>query len=341
MTLKCCLEKAFPLCVMTLVLLALPKLISAHPLSDKLEAFNNSAPFRPASDDLSPNDALLKYFKGKKFTCRNDVEFSPREDAGAAQALTELVEYTAAGDHEEGFWLDANHRQKREELLDAALKAGSWKAAYLDNVWAIRYPSEDKPAEAASAALIKQAQDGVPIALYKYSTYLFGWDDDSMYRLLNEAIDRGSPQAMALVGGTIVMQASPLWPLGNDMLECAVSHGYANAYHSLGVLADMQGRRLDAYRLWEKGANGGCGECLSRMNEFATMRRRYTPATLKEEMTPELQQIKTFYQKNFLYELSELPETYLRIPERLEFHPTDAELLSLLKRQRILRGEAD
>lgn len=52
-------------------------------------------------------------------------------------------------------------------------------------------------------------------------------------------------------------------------------------------------------------------------------------------------QIRTFYQKNFLYELSELPETYRRLPEPLEFHPSDAELLSLLKRQWILRGEAD
>jgi hypothetical protein len=311
----------------------------AQSLTTELEAFNHSPAFGPASDDLSPDENLLRYYQGMSFVCRNDLDSSPKENADAAQALRAFLDYSTAGDQEENFWFDAEHKQKLEDLLAAAVKAGSWKATYLDSLWAIKFPSKAKSAEAASAALRKQAQEGIPIALYKYSTYLFGRDDDSMYRLLSEAIERGSPQAMASAGGIIVMQSRPMWPLGKALLECSASHGYADAYGSLGVLADMQGRRLDAYRLWEQGANGGCRNCLVQMSVLATVRKGYTPATPMEDLTPELERIKAFYQENFFYQISELPDTYRRLPKEMEFHPSDTELLRLLERQKMLRTE--
>lgn len=333
-------ERIASLVFMALLLTAFSGPTPARSLSDELEKFNQSPPFGPASDDLSPDENLLRHYQRKSFDCRDDLESSPRETVNAARALRAFLEYSMAGDQGERYWDDAEHRQRREDLLAAAIKAGSWKAVYLDSVWAIRFPSKIKPAEIASATLRKQAQEGVPIALYKYSTYLFGRSNDSMYGLLSEAIERGSPQAMAMVGGTIVMQARPLWPLGKALLECSASHGYAAAYGSLGVLADMQGRRLDAYRLWEQGANGGCSACLRHMSELATVRKGYTPATPMEDLTPEVERIKSFYRNNFFYEISELPDTYRRIPKEMEFHAADAELLSLLRRQQQSRADA-
>ncbi|MFP8580009.1 hypothetical protein AB9C65_10815 [Klebsiella pasteurii] len=280
---------------------------------------------------------MMKYFQNIKFACHNASGFTPEESQIAAKSFSELVQYTSEGDQIKDFWYNPEHKQKREGLLATAIKAGSWKAAYVNSVWAIKYPDAETPADVASTKLRELVSQGIPIAAYKYATYLFGRDDESMYYLYAEAIKRGSPQAMSAVGGTIVVRVQELHPLGRQLLECAAGQGYAEAYDHLGLLADMEGRRLDAYRLWEKGINEGCEGCIRRMSNLAKVRRGYSADVPMMELMPELTKIKKFNENNFFYQLTELPDFYRSLPDELVFHLKDSELLSLLKLEKVSR----
>lgn len=143
---------------------------------------------------------------------------------------------------------------------------------------------------------------------------------------------------MSAVGGTIVVRVQELHPLGKQLLECAVGQGYAEAYDHLGLLADMEGRRLDAYRLWEKGINEGCEGCIKKMSNLAKVRHGYSADVPMMELMPELTRIKEFNENNFFYQLTELPDFYRRLPEELIFHLNDSELLSLLKLEKFSRA---
>lgn len=159
-----------------------------------------------------------------------------------------------------------------------------------------------------------------------------------MYYLYAETIKRGSPQAMSAVGGTIVVRVQELHPLGKQLLESAVGQGYAGAYDHLGLLADMEGRRLDAYRLWEKGINEGCEGCIKKMSNLAKVWHGYSADEPMMELMPELTRIKEFNENNFFYQLTELPDLYRRLPEKLIFHLNYFDLLSLLKLEKFSRA---
>lgn len=302
--------------------------ITAHAIT--LENFNHVPASYGSSDRLSVDSQLLAEFKDKKFVCRNEADFLPKESTAAAEAFSQLVKYALAGDQIENFWMDKEHKDKRESLLAAAVKEGSWKAVYLDTIWTLSYPSNPEEAAKASEKLQELIQQGVPIAAYQYGSALYGRDYKTMYRLLSGAVDRGSPQAMALVGGNIVPQAKELHPIGKEMLQCAVKQGFAPAYMSLGKLAWMEGHRLDAYRLWEKGVNEGCAGCSEYLEQIGRVRRGYTLATPMLQQVPELEAINKFYENNFFYNLSELKDFERPLPENLAFHLNDKELLKLL-----------
>ncbi|MCS6085898.1 hypothetical protein LNN85_12980 [Klebsiella pneumoniae subsp. pneumoniae] len=113
-------------------------------------------------------------------------------------------------------------------------------------------------------------------------------------------------------------------PLGKQLLACAVGQGYAEAYDHLGLLADMEGRRVDAYRLWEKGINEGCEGCIKKMSNLAKVRHGYSADVPMMELMPELTRIKEFNENNFFYQLTELPDFYRRLPDELIFHLNDS-----------------
>lgn len=311
--------------------------VPAESLQARLARFNHSPVWQSSNSD-EPNSELTGRFRGKLFVCRNANDHTPQDDAVASRAFGDFVEYNAQGDRIQNFWNDAGHKQKRESLLAAAVKTGSWKAAYMDSVWSLRYPKAGESHERAVAHLESLVRQGVPLAAYKYATYLFGRDDKAMYELLDEAIQRGSPDAMELVGASIVVQSKELRPVGKAMLDCALSQGHAAAYAPLGQLADMEGRRVDAYRLWLQGANSGCESCARSLESFAKIRSGYTAASSASELLPELARIEKFYSDNVLYELSELPDVYRPLPADMAFHVSDEDLLKLLELEQVTRA---
>lgn len=329
---------AFFRCFVAVLCVAFSSLNFAGVAPNTLEAFNSSPTWDGTSAEISDDPALVAQFKGKNFVCRDVNDYTPKESEAAAHAFSEFVLYSIAGDKVDNFWMDETHRKERERLLSTALKAESWKADYLDSVWTIRYSKDAKTRQAADARLIKLVEKGVPIAVYKYARYLFGRDGKYMYYLLDAAIDRGSPNAMVSVGTTIIVQSKALRPIGKAFLECAASRGHASAYKGLGILADMEGRRLDAYRLWGKGVNEGCEACISYMLNIAKS-RDYSPNRSLEEFVPELVRIKKFHDESVFYRMTELSDFKRQLPAELFFHPGDAELLLLLKNEQALRNQ--
>lgn len=317
-----------------------------------LDEFNKSPMWENSSGEISDNPSLTKPFQGKNFICRDEVSFTPKEEAAASAAFSKFVEYVSRTDKVE----DSAHKKERENLLDAAIKAGSWKARYLDSVWSFRFPKVGDSKENAFARLVEIAGQGIPIAAYKLGSY-FGRQDDNMYYWFDAAIDRGSVNAMTSVGSTIVVQSKALRPIGKLMLECAVSKKHADAYNALGMLAHMEGRRLDAYRLWINGVNEGCKECFKHVeivaraqsyisnNSIASSRDKklslhfFENDSTSEEKSPALELIKKFYSVSWFYEISELSDFYRRLPKQMEFHPDDVALFLALKMERERRAE--
>ncbi len=311
------------------LLLMLPAF--AHADDRRLEEFNHSVRFDGVSADELDRTWISEFKKGD-FVCRNAVDYTPQETAPAQREFAEFVRFVKLGGADENFWTNPANRKKREDLMASAVKAGSWKGAYVDSVWSIRFPKPGQSPQEVSRQLEELVRQGIPISAYKYATYLYGRDDDTMHYLMKAAIDRGSPNAMEWVGGSIVVRSKQLRPLAKSMLACAAAQGNANAYADLGRLADMEGRKVDAFRLWVKGVNSGCDRCVENLARFAKIRTGYDPATTSlMDLMPELKQIDHFYSESFMYEDTELPDLFRPLPVALEFHPTDEDILKLLE----------
>lgn len=333
--------------IITITLLLMFANIASANSFTTLEDFNRLPPWDGTSTELSGDPELVARFQSKKFVCQEAVDLSPKESDVAARAFSAVVEYVSAGDKVENFWQDSAHRQMRETLLLAALKAGSWKAEYLDTVltlWSTRRPADSEAQKAAAKRLGALAQKGVPIAAYKYARRLFPYYITDMYEVDNYAIDTGSPHAMEAVGEKIILKSKELRPLAKALLECAASRGYGQAYKGLGVLASMDGRWLDAYRFWEKGVNEGCLDCINYVDQIGRVRASSSGASTEDrslylESAPDLIAIKKFHSDNFFYELSELSDFKRSLPSDKYFRPNDADVLQLLKLQNYLRTQ--
>lgn len=295
----------------------------------RLMQFNHAAPWDGVSAD-ELDHVLVKQYANKPFQCRRAIDYTPEETPAAVRAFSAFVEYSKHGDSVTAFWRDGAARERRAQLLAEAIDAGSWKAQYTDAVWAFRMASNEAARQLAGKRLAKLAERGFPVAIYTYATYLDAAPDEQA-RLFSEAIDRGSPEAMVIIGGSMIVRSKQLRSMGEAMLDCALSQGYVNAYWGLGRLADMQGRQVDAYRLWEKGANAGCAGCIDELMAFPKIR----PG---EDLMPEPKWIKAVLGRNLFYDMTRLQDLATPVPADLAFHVSDGDVLRLLKLRAALQG---
>jgi hypothetical protein len=303
-------------------------------IQNPLEKFNHSPPYDGVSA-YEMDHELNDHFKDKAFQCRNAGDYTPVDSDESIQAFDKFVQYVNQGSSARDFWMEPTNQTQREELLEAAISAGSWKAHYINAMWTLKTRGNNLEGDEAVSQLEALAAGGIPIAAYMYSRLFFGKDPAEEQRMLSEAVDRGSPEAMAMIGEHMVIRSKSLRSVGKSMLDCALAQGYSDAYRGLGKLADMEGRWVDAYRLWEKGANSGCDGCVRHMEDFAKVRVR--PA---QDEDPALLQIKKFYASRFLYRVSLLREFNTPLPKNMAFQFTDGELVKLLKLQQLTRRGA-
>ncbi|MFJ4430684.1 hypothetical protein ACIPZG_06905 [Pseudomonas sp. NPDC089395] len=326
---------------------------------DELQRFNN-LPETPVGEIPIDDDFLTAQFENKKFECRNVNQFTPKDDVAAARAFEQFVAYTKHSESDDNFFMGAGNRQRREALLTTALEAGSWKAAYVDAVWSARFPKKGETTADGLARVRGLAEKGIPIAIHKYASYIFV-DRKASYFAHDAAIDRGSPHSMTSIASRILKRTKELRPLAKQLLECAVSQGHGAAYEPLGQIAESEGRRLDAYRLWAEGVNKGCLECVKNMRVLGLVRagsfdrpvneaaawqrlalRSGDPGFLAlayekdaegevKDKTPELTAVWNYYNKVGQFGETALEEFERKLPDDLLFTLNDIELLDLLR----------
>jgi hypothetical protein len=311
----------------------------AASLSDDLKRFNQVE--IPADERTYPADEVsAAAFSNYKFKCERQEDFSPKESANGAAKLKEFMAYASA--HPAS---TCKEKIKCLALLKAAAKAGSWRADYIDLIWDISdNRSNQKALQSLEARLDNFAGQGTPIALYGYVRSHEDMPMEEMYRLLKVAIDRGSPQAMVQVGFDLGMRTLTLRPMAKEMLACAKSQQEPGAYGVLGKIAWTEGRWIDAYRLWEEGANLGCEDCIDKMKEFGALTRELTvTGEIRDSTTRQsndilnslqrLDALKDFYSKQFLYEITDMTELLVTAPTDMAFHVSDEQIVALIRKR--------
>lgn len=297
----------------------------------RLNNLNVPENFQPQEND----PALVNAFQHYQFDCRSESGFNPKESKTAQERFDAFVTYFN------------RHRtptdeqaKKRLDLLTAATKSGSWKAKYVDMIWEIREVRGGPRAQALAKELTGLAEEGIPIAIYQYVERMGGFYDqpDERNRMLKAAIDRGSPQAMALVGGSIASRSVVLRELGKKLLACAIKQGEPQAYESLGKIAWHEGRWVDAYRLWEQGANKGCEDCIGRMEQFSTLRADFHIDDGVHGSNSTLKALRGYYADQRLYQITNMHTLLTPASRELQFHVTDEQLVSLVKKESAARA---
>jgi hypothetical protein len=62
----------------------------AQSTDQRLEAFNRSPAWENSSGETSDNPSLVKPFQGKKFICRDEASFTPKENDTASAAFRQV-----------------------------------------------------------------------------------------------------------------------------------------------------------------------------------------------------------------------------------------------------------
>jgi hypothetical protein len=268
-------------------------------------------------------------FRDFRFDCRQQQNYSYRESPEAKAAVEKFLAYVT--EHP-----SPSDPQKTERLalLEAAIKAGSWRADYIDITWGI-WENRGRPQDAQPFAdrLQKMAHEGLPIAVHSLLRWTNGQYRNREYRmlLLKAAIERGNPNTMSDVGYNLGTHDLKLRPMAKQMLECAAGQGHADAYDGIGQIAWHEGRWIDAYRSWVKGANLGCEDCLGRIEDMVLLRPGHDIEEGTYDVDPKFKALRAFYAGQLIYEITELTELRIPAPAALQVTVSDASIVELIK----------
>lgn len=324
------MKKVIKLSALALLLVTQLCAAQTETVADQLRRFNQVS--IPDNERIieAVDDGAIAAFGNYKFTCRKQEDFSPEESAKAKKSLKNLLSFAAR--HPAPSQAQV---KETEDLMAKAIKAGSWRAKYIDlslRIWKGLH-WEQAAIPQLSEELADMTAEGIPAAAYGYVQWMGGLHDDKAerYRLLEAAIDRGNPQAMVLIGDLIGMHSMVLRPMGKEMLDCAASQGEPSAYGSMGKIAWREGRWVDAYRLWEKGLNAGCGSCFDAMRGLSRLKSRLGAGNETFDPRLQLDALRKFYSGQFLIQNSGMGELLEKAPQYMEFHVTDEQIVELIR----------
>ena len=294
-----------------------------------LQKYNNIPRSRDSLIVHATDNGDIAGFRDFKFECRQQQKYSNPESPEAKAALENFLAYFAAHPSP----TDAQ-KTERLALLEAAVKAGSWRADYIDITWGI-WDNRGRPRDAQPFAdrLHKMAHAGTPIAVHSLLRWTNGQYQDRKYRmlLLKAAIERGNPNTMSNVGYSLGTHDLELRPMAKQMLDCAAAQGDADAYNGIGAIASLEGRLIDAYRAWAKGANLGCDTCLRQIEDLVLLRPGHKISDGTSDVDPKFKALRAFYAKQFIYEITELTDLRITAPTALQVTVSDASIVQLIK----------
>lgn len=271
----------------------------------------------------------IKAFRGYQFKCRKEADFQDEETQEAKTRFDRFLQYAAQHDSP-----DAQQKQQRLSLLQAAIAAGSWRADYLDVIWGLwanrGHESEFKP---FADRLYAHARSGLPIAVHAIVEWNGGMYEDIPQRtaLLKAAIERGNPNAMASVGYNLGTHDLALRPMAKQMLDCAAAQGEPSAYDGIARLAWHEGRWVDAHRAWVQGANLGCERCLQQVESDIAMRPGHRVSDGTYNTDARYKALRTFYESQFLYGITHMNSLRVTAPAALHIQVSDEQIVQAIK----------
>jgi hypothetical protein len=297
--------------------------------AEDLRKYNHVRLSREAQFVDATDNGDIAGFRDFKFDCRQQQNYSYRESPEAKAAVEKFLAYVT--EHP-----SPSDPQKTERLalLEAAIKAGSWRADYIDITWGI-WENRGRPQDAQPYAerLSKLARQGLPIAVHGLLRWTNGQYEDRKNRLLllKAAIERGNPNTMSDVGYNLGTHDLKLRPMAKQMLDCAAGQGHADAYSGIGSIAWHEGRWIDAYRAWVKGANLGCEDCLRRIEDMVSLRPGHDIEEGTYNVDPKFKALRAFYAGQFIYEITELTDLRIPAPAALQVTVSEASIVELIK----------
>lgn len=296
-------------------------------LREELEHYNHLKLSPEAQVTDATDNGEIAAFRDFAFVCANQEDHLPKETPAARKAFERFVtEFEAHPDP------TVEDKRRRLDLLERAIKAGSWRAEYLDAVWGV-WDNRGAPKEAQPFMdrLAKLADEGNPLAFKALLTWTNGMYEDMPRRVrwLKTGIEGGNPQILSSVGYNLGTHSVLLRPMAVRMLDCAAAQGEAEAYDGLGRIAWQEGRWVDAYRAWERGANLGSEDCMDQFSGMDT----FAPISGDEYGTVEerLRTLRKHYSSQFLFEISHLPSLRHPAPEWKQVRFSDAQIIALIK----------
>lgn len=271
----------------------------------------------------------IEAFRGYQFKCQKEADFQDEETQEAKTRFDRFLQYAAQHDSP-----DAQQKQERLSLLQAAMAAGSWRADYLDVIWGL-WANRGRPGEFKPFAdrLYAHARSGLPIAVLAIVEWSGGMYEDIPQRttLLKAAIERGNPNAMASVGYNLGTHDLALRPMAKQMLDCAAAQGEPSAYDGIARLAWHEGRWVDAQRAWIKGANLGCEPCLQQVESGIAMRPGHRVSDGTYNTDAPYKALRTFYGNQFFYGITHMNSFRVTAPAALHIQVSDEQIIETIK----------
>ncbi len=307
---------------------------SATTLQEELHRYN-ALQLSESAQLYGADNGEAEALAGYAFTCHRQADHVPAETAAAKASFQRFVDEVRS--HPEP---GKDDRQRRMELLNAAIAAGSWRATYFDANWVIWLDTRSPEAREQFDKLWTMAQDGNTAALHGVLRWTNGMYEDlpQRIRILKAAIERGNPQTLSTLGLDLGTRTRKLRPMGIKMLECAAAQGDADAYEGLGRIAWLEGRWVDAYRTWQTGANLGCADCLTQMEDSVLTQPDFSLETGTYGRDSQIAALRNHYESQFLFEISELIELRETAAPKMWLQWTDQQLLAVIKARILIYG---
>lgn len=315
---------------------ALDELIIA-PAPDTLRQYNSiqvTDDFRVQGDsgiDLSKTLGL------SAFVCVRQSDRMPKDSAKAQQAFQKFLDYfdaTATAN------ITIKQKGERLELIKAAIAAGSWRAKYADLMWEIKENHLDQRKSYAFAVkLIDMANHGIPAAIRGVDSWISYNTSTERLQIQKAGVQSGNPQIIGNVGHRLAFNTLKYRARGLNMLKCAIRQGDVTSYYSVGLVAQREGRWVDAYRIWERGANLGCERCIEKLEDIATLDPKFSfGRDTTVNAVPALKKLNDFYNNQFFWKLTELPELRQQAPDDLLFKLSEKQIVALVENFMVISG---
>jgi hypothetical protein len=271
-------------------------------------------------------------FGAAPFHCVQQKDHLPKESQAARRAFAKFLAYF---DETNDAGLSEDEEKQRLRLIQAAIKAGSWRAELSYWLWVANTgPRGDlERSRRVSAELLRMAQGRNPAIVAAAAAQIHDDADGqpTLNSLLRSGLERGSPQVMTSVGGRLAINVPKHRARGLAMLRCAAEQGDVEAYHPLGLTARLEGRWVDAYRIFELGANQGCTRCAEVLGPIAMMRLG-VPGSPRDPTghTPEISSLSAFYAAQFFWQITGLTDLRQLAPPSLQVNLGHEQIMGLI-----------